>query len=116
LDIQIPGNTQLTQAPNDADGDAIRRLQSQNMDLTAPYWIDFNVDFDSWPPAPQALERLRKTYPKGKVEVWDDEELHSVIVQLFDPVTYEFVVRIQAEISSLMAPFGGRCEAWGVLT
>ena len=102
--------------PNDADGDAIRRLQSQNVDLTASYWIDFNVDIDSWPPAPLALVSLRKVYPTGKVEIWDDKELHSVTVQLFDLVTYDFVIRIQSEISSLMAPFGGRCEAWGVLT
>jgi len=102
--------------PDDADGDVIRRLESQDVDLTQSYWIDFNVDFDSWPPSSDALALLREAYPTSKVEVWDDEDLHSVNVQLFGHVTYEFVIRIQAEISTLVGPFGGKCESWGVLT
>ena len=102
--------------PDDADGGVLRRLEDRNVDLTKPYWIDFNIDFDSWPAAPQALAVLRNTYPQAKVEVWDDEELQFVTVQLFDLVTYDFVIRTQAVLSSLMAPFGGTCDTWGVLT
>ena len=30
-------------------------------------------------------------------------------------MTYDLVVRLQAELTELVERFGGRCESWGVL-
>ena len=29
-------------------------------------------------------------------------------------VTHEFGIRLQKELTRLVAPFGGRCDSWGV--
>lgn len=35
--------------------------------------------------------------------------------QIFEMLSYNLLVRLQAEISESMAPFGGVCESWGLL-
>jgi hypothetical protein len=101
--------------PNDADGNVFRRLQEQNFDFEKPYAIDFQVDFDRWPPTRQALERLRNRYPSATAHEPDAESRGYVQFQVRDRLTYELVTRIQADITDLMAPFGGKCNSWGVL-
>ena len=36
--------------PETADGDVFRRLQSSQFDFSSLREIDFNVDFEHWPP------------------------------------------------------------------
>ena len=101
--------------PNDADGDVFRRLQSRGFDFHREYLVDFDVEFESWPPAAGAIDLLRKEYPSTVVYDETDERSGYVQFQVHGRVTYEMVTRVQAMISALMAPFGGKCESWGVL-
>ena len=54
--------------PETADGDVFRRLEGQGFDFSKYYWIDFNVDFDEWPPAHLALERPHSSYRAARIE------------------------------------------------
>jgi len=45
--------------PNDADGDVFRRMQKSEFDFDKAIDIDFNVDFDSWPPSDELVCMLR---------------------------------------------------------
>lgn len=101
--------------PNDADGDVFRRLQDQSFDFDKKRPIDFNVDFERWPPTDQALELLRAQYPKLIVYEPNAEDSGYVKFQVHDRPSYELVTRVQKEISALMAPFGGTCNSWGIL-
>ena len=101
--------------PKDADGDVLRGLQSREFDFSREYLIDFNVDFEEWPPPPQAIALLRRHYPSATVYQGDDEGPGDILVQIYSRVDYDLVVRVQKEISGLMAPFGGVCESWGAL-
>jgi len=102
--------------PNDADGDVLRRLESQGFVFSEPHWIDFNVDFQKWPPPPEALERIQIAYPVAAIHKEEDEDPKYVLVQFFQRLDYQFVVRVQADLSNIVRPFGGVCDSWGVLS
>lgn len=101
--------------PQDADGDVLRRLQSNGFDFDAPVDIDFNVDFDTWPPAEEFLEALNSQFPRVKEYGPDSNGKGYVLIVVNAPVTYELVMFMQNSVSDLAAPYGGICESWGVL-
>ena len=100
--------------PADADGDVLRRMSANGFDFSAPTRIDFNVDFDDWPPSEELVVELGKTFSEVKVhEPGEYSGYISFVVTAL--VTYELVMSIQRSVSELAAPFGGICESWGVL-
>lgn len=101
--------------PDDADGDVFRRLQDQGFDFSKPYVIDFNVEFDPWPPKPAALARLRERYPTAKAIPDEDGGRGYIQFKIIDLVSYELVIGTQTEVTALVEPFGGVCDSWGVL-
>lgn len=101
--------------PDDVDGDVLRRMEEAGFDFSAPVDIDFNIDFESWPPPAQFMEKLIAIYPKARLiepEDDDDDEGYVEIV-VHDLLTYDLVIRLQRELSELAAPYGGVCESWG---
>jgi hypothetical protein len=102
--------------PADADGDVLRQLEADECDFTEEHPIEFCVDFEKWPPPPQALVLLSDRF--GAVS-WDDPEAGSdgyVICTIEAKITYEFVTRIQQDITALLTPLGGKCDTWGVFS
>ncbi|WP_018608494.1 ribonuclease E inhibitor RraB [Uliginosibacterium gangwonense] len=101
--------------PDDADGDVFRRLLKHGFNFSKSYIVNYNVDFDTWPPSRSALDLLRSMY--GTLEIFEQEEGSAGYVQfqIHGPVTYESVTTMQLQTSSRMAPYGGICESWGVL-
>jgi hypothetical protein len=100
--------------PHDADGDVFRRLEANGFDFTAEYEIDFNVDFEEWPPKPDAIAWLQSHY--SDVEVYEPEEDFNGSVQfkIRSKVNYTLVVDTQTKVSEEMRQYGGVCESWGV--
>ena len=100
--------------PDDVDGDVFRRLAENQFNFLMPPEIDFNVDFENWPPAAAAIALLGARFPK--IDVIDPDAGDSGFLQfkINDLVTYELVMRVQDEVSRMMAPFGGICNSWGV--
>ena len=101
--------------PRDADGDVLRRLQASGFDFDSEHRIDFNVDFESWPPPVTFLEQLRATYPDALVVNPDQNGNGYVTFVVWSRVTYQLVTFVQQSVSQLAGPFGGVCESWGVL-
>lgn len=101
--------------PDDADGDVLRRMQSRGFDFSAKHVIDFNVDFDDWPPPPEALSALQNAFPGASVYEDAESDDRFVSFKIKDLLTYELVVNIQARATALVQEHGGRCESWGVL-
>ena len=101
--------------PSDADGDVLRRLNASDFDFTAEYEIDFNVEFEDWPPHPVAIAWLQSKYPR--VQVYEPEEDFNGYVQfkIRSKLSYTFVIDTQAEATSQMSQYGGICESWGVM-
>jgi hypothetical protein len=105
----------MTDWPDDADGDVLRRMARHGFDFARPWTIDFNVDFAHWPPSTEALSLLIRAFPNAVVYEPSAEGEGYVQFQVNALVAYALVTRIQAEVSAWMAPFGGVCESWGVL-
>lgn len=107
--------TDPTTWPDDADGDVFRRLLADDFDFFVPHTVDYNVDFDDWPPSDEALSRLAQLVGEFEVIEPDEEGDGYVCFQVTGLVTYEGVMRVQRETSEALEPFGGVCESWGVL-
>ncbi len=101
--------------PDDADGGVFRRLVEHGFDFSKPYSIDYNVDFDSWPPQQAAIDLLDSLYGPVKVYAPDEHGDGYIQFQINAPVTYEGVTTVQHKVSAAMEPFGGICESWGVM-
>jgi hypothetical protein len=108
------GMTKLTWL-EDADGDVFRRLAAGDFDFEEPCRIDFIVDFDAWPPPAEFLQRLRTNYPAVEVFEPDGNAGGYVLFVVEARLTYELVTFVQSAVSAMAAPFGGTCNAWGVL-
>lgn len=107
--------TEIRYWPDDADGDALRHVASLGVDLDAVQAIDFNIDFDQWPPSAAFLAELRLHHAEVRVVGPTAETDGYVVVVIEDQLGYEVVTSIQASVTRLAAPFGGRCESWSVL-
>jgi hypothetical protein len=101
--------------PDDADGDVLRRMRSRGFDFSKEHVIDFNVDFDDWPPAFEAMRALQGAFPGASVYEDADSEDRFVLFKIKSVLTYELVVNTQARATGLVQKYGGRCESWGVL-
>jgi Regulator of ribonuclease activity B len=102
--------------PSDADGDVLRRLEQSGFDFSKSTLIDFNVDFQSWPPPAAAIAALSRHYPSVRAYEPDGEFAGYLQFQVFARVTHELVTNIQHEITDLMSPYDGECSSWGVLS
>ena len=101
--------------PAGADGDVFRRLAAAGFDFDKAWSVEYNVDFESWPPAEAAFEQLRALYGEVRLYPPDEECGGYVLFQVVGLVTYEGVVSVQRRTSAAMQPFGGICESWGLM-
>jgi len=101
--------------PDDADGGVFRKLAAAGFEFGKTWAVDYNVDFEAWPPPDAALELLRSMYGALAMYPPDQGDIGYVQFQIIGPVTYERVTSIQRHASSAMQPFGGVCESWGVM-
>jgi len=110
-----PQEAQEMSWPENADGDAFRRLEANGFDFSSTCAIDFNVDFEAWPPSKDALAWLEEEY--GPIAVHEPEENFGGYVSftIRAKVTYELVMSTQEATSAAMAAYDGVCESWGVL-
>ena len=101
--------------PSDADGDVFRRLFANGFDFSKPHSVDYNVDFNVWPPAKAAINQLESMF--GSIKIYEPDEHGDGYIQfqIIAPVTYETVTTIQRTVSAAMEPFGGICDSWGVM-
>ena len=100
--------------PNDADGDALRRLIDHGSDLSRPMFINFQVAV----PDETAAEELATVARKlgYRVEVY--ESLECTLPWTCECSTrmlanYESVIAIQRELGEISKDFGGIPDGWG---
>lgn len=98
--------------PNDADGDVFRRLEEGGLDLSIPCLINFEIDFEPWPPAPEAVAILTQAYPDVTLQEPEEEGAGYARLQIHAVPSYELVIGIQQHLTHLMAPFQGGCNVW----
>ncbi len=99
--------------PDDADGDALRRVASMGADMSRPMDIDFFVAV----PDRQAGESVAKLASSlgYRTEVVHDEEDDAWDCYCTKAMlaTYDGVVLAQRELDLLSRSFGGKSDGWG---
>lgn len=101
--------------PDDADGDVLRLLLESKFDFNKPTEIDFQIDFNSWPPEKNSLDLLCREFSEVQIFEPEDDYAGYVQVTITEKLTYETVVSMQQRITKLVSIYGGYCESWGVL-
>jgi hypothetical protein len=101
--------------PNDPDGDVLRRMDQRGFDFSKEYTIDFNIDFNDWPPPAEAIKAIERVFPGA--HIYEDTESGDrfVLFKLKARLSYDLVVGTQTRATALAQAYGGRCESWGVL-
>jgi len=104
--------------PYDKDGKLLERLRRDAINLSQKHFIEFNIDFQHWPPSREAIDILKGKY--GNVKVFNPGQLNelqegylSIMVQA--KLSYELVTTMQQEITNCVASFGGYCNSWALL-
>jgi len=104
----------MAEYPNDADGDALRRIAGDGSDMSKPMLIDFQVAM----PDQVSAEKLAKTaeelgyrsavYESPECSLpWTTECSSRMLA------TYETVMAAQEELAKLSHPYGGHPDGWG---
>src|SRR5215831_15775762 len=99
--------------PNDADGDALRRVARDGSDMTRAMDIDFAV---AVPDESSALAVARLAEGMGyRLSVVRDDESGSWTCYCTRSMvpTYAAVIAAQAELDRLAGPVGGASDGWG---
>jgi hypothetical protein len=99
--------------PNDADGDALRKVAATGADMGQPMVIEYSIA------APDELTAKRiaeVVCPRGyDPSIAHDAESNSWTVYCSRSmlVTYDGIVRAQRELNAWVKPYGGECDGWG---
>ena len=101
--------------PNDANGDALRRMEAEGDDLTRPRNIDFDVVFPDGNSAEQFAKHFRALGHEVSVEAagtrrdfpWD-----VVVVKRMVP-SHEGITGFEDLLQSAADRWGGHNDGWG---
>jgi hypothetical protein len=99
--------------PNDADGDALRRVASMGCDLTKPLDIDFFVDAPSQESGAQVAELAFRSGYRTTLDYDEEDDAWTCNCTKLMVPTYEAVLGAQQELDGLSRQFGGRSDGWG---
>lgn len=95
--------------PSDADGDVLKRIVETDFDFEAIHSLNFNVDFEAWPPPPEFISLLRQQYPDTRIYEPEKDSSGYILIVVKAKLSYELVVFMQSAFTELAAPFGGPC-------
>jgi len=101
--------------PNDANGDALRRMEVQGDDLSRPRNIDFTVAFADASSAEQFAEHFRALGHEVSVELTETDQgfpWDVVVVQHMVP-SYDGITNFENLLQSVANAWGGRNDGWG---
>jgi Regulator of ribonuclease activity B len=104
----------LTVYPNNASGDALRRMEAEGDDLTRPRNIDFNIVFADESSAKQFAEHFRALRHEALVEteIGSNFPWVVVVVQYMVP-SYDGISHFEDLLQSVADRWGGHNDGWG---
>jgi glycerate-2-kinase len=101
--------------PDDANGDALRRMEAEGDDLTRPRNIDFAVGFADQSSAERFAEHFRKLGHEVSVEKAGTDQSHQwdVIVAKHMVPSHEGITGFESLLQSIADRWGGQNDGWG---
>lgn len=101
-----------TEYPQDADGDALRRVAGGGADLSQPMVIDFAVAVADEATARRVAEIVAAHDFDPSISQDDGRDSWSVYCSKSMLATYEGVVAVRAQLNALLGANGGVCDGW----
>jgi len=99
--------------PNNADGDALRRIATDGSDMSKPMVIDFSVAVPDEISGNHVASAARSAgYDSHVLQDKDSGEWTCYCTKSMI-ATYESVVSIQEELNEISRPFAGYTDGWG---
>jgi regulator of RNase E activity RraB len=99
--------------PNDADGDALRRLLEDGSDLTQEMEIDFAMDIPDQEAGLAFAEIVRPLGYAAEVQKDDESNRWTCYCIITIVPAYETMISIQESLADLGRPFGAIPDGWG---
>jgi len=99
--------------PNDADGDALRRLAADGNDMARPMTIDFTVVIPSLAAGHAVAGAAQEIGYRSSVEHDEEAETWTCYCTRHMVASYDAIVLAQRELNRLSGPHGGHCDGWG---
>lgn len=101
-----------THYPDDADGDALRKVAAAGADMSQPMVIEFSIEA----PDPESARRIAQRVSEHGFDPTiheSEDDTVSIYCAKAMLATYEGVVAEQVRLTELSAAFGGTCDGWG---
>ena len=109
----------MSEFPDDADGDVLRRLEEAGFDFTKAYDVDFYCYANDESTAKQILKKSEQIGYVSKIFVDEEDEnkskQYSVYMSVNIKITYAEVMRRQTELDGWLSDYNTRCDGWGGL-
>jgi hypothetical protein len=99
--------------PNDADGDALRRVARSGNDMSKPMDVDFPVVVYDESTARQFSDVAHAHGYIPRLWQHEDHVEWDVICVKRMVLTYDAVLDVQRHLDQLSRAFGGHCDGWG---
>jgi len=99
--------------PNDADGDALRRVAATGNEMSKPMDIDFQIAVPDEAAATRvAVEAAKLGYRISIYESmpccpWTCNCTRTMLAE------YDAIIAVQAELDAIARPLGGYADGWG---
>jgi hypothetical protein len=102
----------MTHLPNDADGDALRRLLNDGSDLTKPMVVDFQIAVPDEASCQAVAKAAGHVGFHTKVVAEKNGEWTCWCTKTMVP-SYDEVIAVQKLLDELSCPYGGWTDGWG---
>jgi hypothetical protein len=101
--------------PADSNGDTLRRMQNSGDNLEIARDVDFSLIFDRQINASRFCEDVGIKIFATKIEPRDEEfdQVWDVTCTIKIIPTYDTILKIEENLQSISAPFGGQIDGWG---
>jgi hypothetical protein len=99
--------------PNDADGDALRRVVSDGNDMSLPMLVDFSVALPDQTAAESFASVVAASGYEASVVFDKEDATWDCYCTKRMVLSYDGVIAAQSELDEQAGSFGGNCDGWG---
>jgi len=108
----------MSQFPDDENGDVLRRMAAQGIDLVSPRIVDFEHCFPVEASARSFLSAIDGTVLEARLIRPDPENGRGWEVQCRERMvpTHDAITQTEVRLAEVAARFGGYPDGWGSLS
>jgi hypothetical protein len=98
--------------PDDADGEVLRRLADDGVDLSTPREVDFTIYAPDESTAKSLLERIGSMGYSPRLCIDEQDGSISLYCTIVMALTYDAVIERQEQLNAICRPVGAECDGW----